>query len=212
MSIQYLNSFKVVFWDFDGVIKDSVGVKSDAFEQLFLPFGVEVAREVRKHHDANSGISRFDKLALYLDLAEQNQSSELINKYLKLFSDLVKQKVIDSEWVYGVTEYLQNNSNIQQFFLVTATPQEEIEYIVNKLKIGRYFMEIIGSPANKKDAISSLLLKYSIIPERAVMIGDSHSDYDASIANNISFIIRGTNLNKKLQSSLDCQVINDFYD
>ena len=212
MSIQYLNSFKVVFWDFDGVIKDSVGVKSDAFEQLFLPFGVEVAREVRKHHEANSGISRFDKLPLYLDLAEQNQSSELINKYLKLFSDLVKQKVIDSEWVYGVTEYLQNNSNIQQFFLVTATPQEEIEYIVNKLKIGRYFMEIIGSPANKKDAISSLLLKYSIIPERAVMIGDSHSDYDASIANNISFIIRGTNLNKKLQSSLDCQVINDFYD
>ena len=31
--------YQYIFWDFDGVIKDSVLLKSDAFEQLFLNFG-----------------------------------------------------------------------------------------------------------------------------------------------------------------------------
>ena len=57
---------KTVFLDFDGVIKDSVGGKSDAFEKLFLPFGTGISKKVRLHHEDNEGVSRFDKLPLYL--------------------------------------------------------------------------------------------------------------------------------------------------
>ena len=32
-----LKTMQVVFWDFDGVIKDSVVVKSKGYEKLFLP-------------------------------------------------------------------------------------------------------------------------------------------------------------------------------
>ena len=42
MSIKYLESAKTVFWDFDGVIKDSVEIKSIAFGQLFIEFGGDV--------------------------------------------------------------------------------------------------------------------------------------------------------------------------
>ena len=35
---------KNIFFDFDGVIKDSVKVKSESFEKLFLPFGKKVAK------------------------------------------------------------------------------------------------------------------------------------------------------------------------
>ena len=56
----------IVFWDFDGVIKDSVEVKAAAFERLFLPYGAEIARRVRQHHEAHGGMSRFDKVPLYL--------------------------------------------------------------------------------------------------------------------------------------------------
>jgi|TARA_Y100000310_G_C20511448_1_gene729077 beta-phosphoglucomutase-like phosphatase (HAD superfamily) len=38
----FFNKAKVIFWDFDGVIKDSVNVKTRAFEKLFLPFGENV--------------------------------------------------------------------------------------------------------------------------------------------------------------------------
>ena len=65
MGIKILESADFIIWDFDGVIKDSVKVKSDAFEQLFLPFGKKLAKEVRLHHETNGGMSRFDKLHIY---------------------------------------------------------------------------------------------------------------------------------------------------
>jgi len=205
-----IESIDFVFLDFDGVIKDSVEVKSDAFEQLFLPFGKDLARRVRKHHELNGGMSRFDKFPIYLRWAGQSPSQSLITSYSNKFSCLVKQKVIDSEWVLGIIDYLQSNMNRKIFFLVTATPQQEIESIIDNLEIRQYFKEVIGSPTKKEDAIRMLLTDYSIEPEQAVMIGDSSSDYYAALANQVSFILRRTKLNRNLQEKLDCLMIKGF--
>ena len=42
------------------------------------------------------------------------------------------------------------------------------------------------------------------------MIGDSISDYEASEQNNIQFILRKTEFNKKLQKQLKCTMIKNF--
>ncbi len=199
---------EAIFWDFDGVIKDSVIVKSDAFEQLFSPFGLNFSKKVRKHHENNSGISRYDKLPLYIEWSGQKASPELIDQYLKKFSILVKDSVISSEWVLGVLSFLERKSQI--FFLVTATPQSEIEEIISELGIQHYFQEVVGAPFRKKDSIKSLLNKYSICQKNSLLIGDSVSDYNAATFNNISFILRKTKLNKALQSELNCPMISDF--
>ena len=201
---------KTVFWDFDGVIKDSVEGKSEAFEKLFLPFGVGISKKVRLHHEDNEGVSRFDKLPLYLKWAGLEPSQTLIKEYAENFSILVKQTVIDSEWVRGVLIYLQKNCKKQQFFLVTATPQEEIEAILNALKITEYFSEVIGSPTPKNEAIKMLLDRYNIESRQAVMIGDSISDYMAATENQVKFVLRKTKLNKVLQQQLDCLMIDNF--
>jgi len=107
-------------------------------------------------------------------------------------------------------EYLQNNHENQQFFLVTATPQQEIEEIISELKIQYYFQQVIGSPTSKNRALKILLEKYTIDPEDSIMIGDSSSDYEAALANQVEFILRKTVLNKKLQEQLNCQMIEDF--
>ena len=212
MSIKIIQKAKFVLWDFDGVIKDSVKVKSEAFEQLFLPFGKELAKKVRKHHEENGGMSRFDKLPIYLDWSNQPLSEQLIAEYAEKFSLLVKQRVVDSPWVAGVLDYLQNNYNKQQFFLVTATPQKEIEEILTKLKIIAYFKQVVGSPMNKSQAIKMILGTYNVDQEQAVMIGDSSSDYDATVQNKLTFILRKTGLNKKLQRQLSCLQITNFMD
>jgi phosphoglycolate phosphatase-like HAD superfamily hydrolase len=212
MPINYLNSAKTIFWDFDGVIKDSVEVKSDAFEQLFLPFGKEIAKKVRVHHEENGGISRFDKLPIYIEWAEQKPTQEAVNEYALKFSTLVKKKVVNSEWVPGVTSYLNRNCNTQQFFLVTATPQQEIEDILILLKIKHLFKVVVGSPTRKTNAIESIMKKYSILSKDSIMIGDSSSDYNAAKINGVPFILRRTELNKKLQQKLDCLMISNYLD
>jgi phosphoglycolate phosphatase-like HAD superfamily hydrolase len=200
-----------IFIDFDGVIKDSVEVKSDAFEQLFLSYGKEIAKKIRLHHEGNGGLSRFDKLRLYLSWSGQIPSKQLINDYADTFSSLVKQKVIDSEWVLGVQKYLaESRSSNRNFFLVTATPQKEIEEIVLALNIRKYFKEVIGSPTKKHEAIRVLLDKFNIDSSQAIMIGDYMSDNNAAKINNVEFILRRTSLNMDLQQNLNCQMIDNF--
>jgi len=201
---------EAIFWDFDGVIKDSVEIKSDAFEDLFSPFGLNFSKKVRKHHENNTGLPRYDKLPLYIEWSGQKVSVELIDEYLNKFSNLVKKKVIYSEWVPGVLSFLESNWQKKTFFLVTATPQSEIEQIISELNIQYYFKEVVGSPIMKNDSIKSLLNKYSICQKNALLIGDSASDHNAAKFNNISFILRNTKLNKDLQSELKCPMISDF--
>jgi phosphoglycolate phosphatase-like HAD superfamily hydrolase len=207
VSVDFIQRASFVFWDFDGVIKDSVEVKSDAFEQLFLPFGKDIAKKVRIHHEENGGISRFDKLPIYLDWAGQTLSAQLIDEYSGKFSLLVKQKVIDSKWMNGVLEYLQENYQRQQFFLVTATPQKEIEEILAQLKIAGYFKQVIGSPVSKVNALKLLLNKYEIDRKQAIMIGDSLHDFESAKDGRIPFALFMTKLNKDLQGSLNCTII-----
>jgi len=207
---EYLKSAKTIFWDFDGVIKDSIEVKSDAFEKLFLSFGSELAARVRTHHEANGGMSRFEKLPNYLDWAGQKVTAELIDEYAEKFSQLVKQKVVNSEWVPGILDYLKNNHYRQQFFLVTATPQKEMVEILTALEIDHFFKEVVGSPTKKSEAIERLLDSYKVNPEYSMMVGDSISDYNAAVENRVPFILRKTNINDELQKKLRCITIDNY--
>jgi phosphoglycolate phosphatase-like HAD superfamily hydrolase len=208
-----ISQSKVIFWDFDGVIKNSVEVKSDAFEQMFEPFGAKLANKIKLHHESNGGMSRLDKLPIYLSWAGIiSPSNQLIDEYAENFSLLVKHKVIKAEWVAGVLDFLQNNYKRKQFFLITATPQKEIEDILKQLKIIDYFDKVVGSPTKKNDAINVILSEYLIPPKDAVMIGDSGVDYHASRLNKVKFVLRKTNLNKALQEAIDCQMVSDFKD
>jgi len=205
----FINNFKAIFFDFDGVIKDSVEVKSDAFYDLFLPFSKDLAEKVRKHHEDNGGMSRYEKLPLYLDWAGQPKDEKAIAEYASKFSRKVTQRVIESPWVCGALQYLKNQHS-QHFYLISATPQQEIEMILKVLLIDSRFDVIIGSPVKKDMAISSIMKQYQLESADCVMIGDAISDYKAAKNNNIDFVLRKTLLNKQLQSQLQCEMIQDF--
>jgi phosphoglycolate phosphatase-like HAD superfamily hydrolase len=197
--LDLLAQMHVVFWDFDGVIKDSVAVKSVGFEQLFLPYGQEVASRVRQHHEANGGVSRFDKMPVYLSWAGLPATAGNVQKFCERFSQLVQQAVIDAAWVPGVREYLLARHGSQHFVLVTATPQKEIESILHTLDIAQCFRQVYGAPASKTTAIGVVLAHLKCRAEYALMIGDSDADFDAAHANQVSFLLRRTALNQALQ-------------
>jgi phosphoglycolate phosphatase-like HAD superfamily hydrolase len=196
---QALNSAEVLFWDFDGVIKDSVNVKSMAFEQLFLPFGKSIADRVRLHHECNGGVSRYDKIPIYLAWAGEAVNDSNIQKFCDRFSSIVQQAVIDSPWVPGVREYLEANFRRQRFVLVTATPQAEITKILTELNLLYCFTKVYGAPKPKSEAVRECLLQWKYSQEQAILIGDSRSDRDAAEVNGIRFLLRRTPLNHELE-------------
>jgi phosphoglycolate phosphatase-like HAD superfamily hydrolase len=210
MNSSELEPYKFVFLDFDGVIKDSVEVKADAFEQLFSCYGEDIAKRVRIHHEANGGNSRYEKLPLYLEWAGIRPENNTIEEFSKRFSSLAKNGVIDSPWVVGMPNYLINSAKKKPLFLVTATPQKEMEEILDALNIRHCFKQVIGSPSTKITAVSAMMQNYKIEPESAVMVGDSTIDYEAATENDIAFILRSTSLNRDLQQIHSGVVIKDF--
>lgn len=197
--ISLFSEKEIIFWDFDGVIKESDVCKATAFEELFLPYGQDVAMQVRKHHSFNGGMSRFDKIPIYLNWAGLIATKELINEFCNKFSELVYRAVINSPAVPGVIEYLKNNYTQQYFFLITATPQVEIEKILEELNLSHFFRGIYGSPYLKSDAVYDTIMRLKVAPSAALVVGDSEVDYQAAIKNNVPFILRRTESNQYLQ-------------
>ncbi len=194
-----LKGRQIIFWDFDGVIKDSVMVKSMGYEQLFLPYGKNLVEKVRKHHNSYGGISRYEKIPIYLGWAGEPANTDQVQNFCDRFSILVQQAVIDAPWVPGVREYLQAHNASQYFVLMTATPQEEIEQILHTLGITHCFREVYGAPTAKAMVVSDVLKRLHCPPEQALVVGDSETDLKAAEANNVPFLLRYTEQNEVLR-------------
>jgi phosphoglycolate phosphatase-like HAD superfamily hydrolase len=205
-----LDKFELIFWDFDGVIKESVSVKTDAFVELFQPYGNDVCNKVRQHHIENGGMSRFDKVPLYLEWSNIAPTNERVDDMCAKFSGIVKNKVINSAWVPGVEIFLRSNKGKRVFIMVSATPQDELRDICKSLKLDEFFSKFYGSPATKSSSIKMSMLDYGVSPEVCLMIGDAQADIDAAKENNISFVFRRHQYNQNLNIDSDTQVINDF--
>jgi phosphoglycolate phosphatase-like HAD superfamily hydrolase len=193
---KYISTFGIVFFDFDGTIKQTELIKSEAFYSLFSGFGRDVATRIKRHHENNSGVSRFIKLPLYIKWSGLFVTKDLVNHYSNQFSELVFKKIISSEWVEGVKFYIDNFHEDQILCVVSATPEKELKEIILELGIIDCFNEVFGYPNSKVKSIHKCLIKYNVEPKKAVMIGDSLSDYNAAQENNIEFVLHRTSINK----------------
>ena len=200
----------VIFWDFDGVIKDSIDVKTEAFAEMFVQFGSTVTNRVRQHHESHGGVPRFEKIPLYMGWAGINATPQSVREYCEKFSKVVVKAVIDSPWVPGIIDYLQDHAGEQYFVLVTATPQIEIEDILSALNISQYFREVHGAPVEKSRVIEEVLLRRKCSSSDALAIGDSVTDLRAAQANSVPFLLRRTPFNCSLQADSEGMMVDDF--
>ena len=190
-ALKFLSSAKLVIWDFDGVIKDSVSAKGSIFADIFSGATPQIRQRILDHHDRNGGLSRYAKIPLYMKWCGIAETGENIDKYLALFSSQSIHRVIASPWIEGVENYLKYHSKSQKYYLVSATPADELKHIIEKLGINDCFFGIFGSPVPKKEAILMILEQECVKPTDAIFIGDSQIDYESATACGVPFVLRG---------------------
>ena len=178
--------------------------------QLFSSYGPEVEEKVRIHHEANGGMSRFKKMPIYLHYAGETFTESRVTELCDAFGKLVFKNVVDCAWVKGAKEYLEQNRYSQNFYLVSATPTEELKNIVHELGITNCFSAIYGAPTTKTDTIQMILQQKEVLPSHAVMIGDAWADLDAALTNNVPFILRRHSSNQSLVAGFLGHIINDI--
>lgn len=202
---------KNIFFDFDGVIAESVNVKTRAFYQMYEKFGKDIAEKVVTHHKNHGGMSRFEKFKRYhkdflnIDLT-QDQIDELSNQ----FSGLVKQAVIDAPEVPGVRNFLEKYHRIMNFWIISATPTAEIRDIVKQKNMGHFFKECFGSPRKKSDWVKELMHQNHLQKTVTVFVGDAKSDYQAALDNEIRFILRETPEGQSIFQDIDVPRFSTF--
>lgn len=186
---------RCAMFDFDGVIAESVNVKTEAFYQIYLPFGLDIAEKVRDHHLEHGGISRVEKFKYYESkLLGKDYTHESIEGLCKTFSELVFEKVVSSPLVPGIIEFLNLlDGSGTECFVISGTPQEELEKIVFKRELSKFFRGIYGSPTLKHTWIEKILKDTSLTPNECIFLGDANTDYKAAKQTNVPFVLRQTN-------------------
>lgn len=182
--------WEAIFFDFDGVILDSVDVKTQAFALLFRPYGRKTEEAVVRYHLENGGISRYDKFKYYYEkLLKTPASEKKLSELGKRFSELVVNKVISSPFIPGALETLikLHEHNVPTF-VVSGTPEQEIKKIIQKKGISKYFQEVHGSPRTKTNIVSEIIKRKSLTASKCLFLGDSLSDYFAAQDNGLHFL------------------------
>ena len=167
---------QIIILDFDGIILESVDVKTRAFRELFsfAPMHVD---DIVSFHVQNGGMSRFDKFRyIYKNILKEPLSEEQYDFLCSRFSELVFDGVLKSPFVAGAEEFLKYFSKLKE--------------IVEQMDLLSYFKDIYGSPRTKPECIREILVNTNCTKENAIFIGDALNDYKASREAGVRFIGR----------------------
>jgi len=181
----------VIIFDFDGVLAESVEVKTRAFATLYEDYGPEIVQAVVDFHLRNGGMSRYEKFRYYHhELLGKELSLEEEKNLAKEFSKLVYEGVINAPMVAGALEFLEEHRTIHEMHVASGTPQSEMQRIVKKRGLSDFFVSVHGSPRSKTEIIMDILAKHGYLPENVLMVGDALSDYKGAIESGVHFVGR----------------------
>lgn len=182
---------ETLFLDFDGVVLESLDIKTEAFRDLYAPHGPEAVARVLAHHKANTGISRLIKIRhCHREFLGIDPSEAELTALGARYAELVEDKVVAAPWVAGAEAFLRAQAGRRPVFVVSGTPDAELKRIVARRGMAALFASVHGSPAVKADIIENLIARHGLDRGRAVMVGDGAADHRAARASGVRFIGR----------------------
>jgi len=187
--------YQHIIFDFDGVLVESNEIRFNGFRKLFKDYPQGEVEKLVGYAKANGGVSRYKKIEYFFDTIRQEPiTDESVNRWAAQFSELVEQDVVEAKSVAGSLEFLEENSSLFDFAIVSGSDQVELRRICKKRKIDHFFKAILGSPVEKKDNIAVLLSELNWSHDRSVYVGDSKNDLEAAKSNNLDFVGRYSGL------------------
>ena len=208
-----MKMIKVIILDFDGVILESMDIKTNAFRKLFNDYPGHLDAIV-DYHIRNGGVSRYKKFSyIYNNILKLPLDEDKLKELGEKFSHLVLQEMLRCPFVHGVQEFLDEYSKRLKLFIASGTPQEELHLIVKERGLLDYFKGVYGTPALKTEIIWHILDEECIKKEEAIFVGDALSDYEDAKKVGIPFvaIFNGSNKSNPFLE-LKVPIICDFND
>lgn len=182
---------KTIILDFDGVVVESVDLKTEAFRESFQGYS-DVVDSIVEYHLRNYNLSRFVKFKhIYEHFLEQSYDEDAEREIADKFSGIVFRKVLECPFVPGAEAFLEAFSRTLPLYLASGTPQAELERIVEKRNLRRYFRQVWGAPPETKvEFIRKALQVENSKSEEAIYVGDMLEDFRIAQATGVVFVGR----------------------
>jgi phosphoglycolate phosphatase-like HAD superfamily hydrolase len=202
---------KAIIFDFDGVLVESVNVKTRAFAKMFEDKGEEVVRQVTSFHLKNGGMTRDKKIMFYYnEILKCPLSDEKLEELCDTFSRLVVDEVIRSPYVEGAKEFLEKFYSEIDFYVASGTPEQELREIVKRRGMSLFFKGVFGSPAQKGEIAKMILKQNGYNSKEVVYVGDSIADLRGAIESGTRFIGRLDDSGHDPFTDNDVNVVKDM--
>ena len=201
---------KNIIFDFDGVIIDSMHIRTFGFQEIFKEFNKSDVEKIVNYHKENGGISRFAKIKYFFNtILNKFISEDEILKYADKYSIIMKDNLTSPDIIINETvKFIKNNYQKYNMHIASGSEQNELQFLNKTLELDKYFLTIYGSPTPKINLVKNILKENNYNENETILIGDSINDYDASHINNITFL-GYNNVNLKKVSHY---YINNFKD
>lgn len=173
---------KCAVFDCDGVLLDSVPVKTRAFARLAAPYGQEAADRFVMYHARHGGVSRYRKFAWFFEneLGRPITAQES-EDWGKKFAAYALEEVRACPLIPGAEEALKHWHGRLPLYVCSGAPKAELDLVLGERGLAHYFEGIYGSPPAKSELLKAIVaLHADLLPREFVMVGDSVTDEDAA--------------------------------
>ena len=200
--MKLLKEKRNIFWDFDGVIMDSMPIRNRGFELALKEFPEKQVNLLMEFHLKNGGLSRYVKFRYFFEeIRGENITEEVIKQWAQKFSKIMRKELVQPVLlIEDSLDFIKENCKKFNMHIVSGSDGEELRYLCEKLEISQYFISIDGSPVPKKELVQRLLINHKYAREETILIGDSINDYDAAEVNDIDFCGYNNEQLKKLKT------------
>jgi len=177
-------------FDCDGVLLESMGAKIEAFRQW-----VPEAHSDRREHFMRVVMDGFGRSrthhirSFYEDILGQSCEPAWIEAEVARFTEICEPLCASADWRAGSLEFVRacREAGIPRYVL-SGTPQQPLEAMLESTGASKYFDVIIGSPPAKPESLARILRETQIPAERTVFIGDAEADRAAASAVGVHFV------------------------
>lgn len=196
-SLPALGNLQAVFFDFDDALAQSLDIKAEAFLSLFAERDEALRQQILQFFLHNTGRARSTKLRhVYSELLGEPLNETALEALCQQFAERSMEAVIRSPEVAGADALLRVlKARDLPMFVVSGTPETELQQVVEARGMAGYFVEVRGTPVEKEINIAELLSTHRLDAARCLMVGDGRVDYIAAVHNLMPFVgvVKGSN-------------------
>lgn len=174
-------ALQCLVFDFDGVILDSVPVKTQAFARLARPFGAEAEDRFVMYHSVHGGVSRYIKFEWFFrEVLGREISAEESADWGRRFAEYALDEVRRCPLIAGAHDVLNMWKDRLPLYICSGAPEEEVRAVLEERNLASYFVSIHGSPPAKHVLLAEIVRTAGLAAEDMLMVGDATTDRDAA--------------------------------